>query len=125
MTSEPITAVNFNSSTSFENFYRWDSIKWTSVMLQLSVLVVGPLLLGSILWYEKCGCHAVQRTILSCIVANTCICHIVLCLPTVAAFILGNKNNKTISFDPNYSYVFLLQVSRMLRIPVSLYFLLA
>jgi hypothetical protein len=83
--------TKMNDTNPFEDFYEWDYIKSISISFQVFIIIIGPCLLGSIIWYEKHGAHTTQRTIVNHFNAITCICHIFLLLPTNIGFLLGSN----------------------------------
>ena len=78
-----------NISGGFEDFYRWDTIKTASVSAQLAVVLVGPCVLGSIIWYERHGAQTPQSTIIHLFVTIICLSHIMVHVPALIAHITG------------------------------------
>ena len=39
--------------TYYDEFHKWDALKYTTVVWQTFVMAIGPLFLYSIVWYEQ------------------------------------------------------------------------
>ena len=84
-----MTVEKIRNMVAFDEFYRWDSVKSLSILIQVLVVLIGPFLLGSIIWYERHGGHSGPRTLVNRFVSVICAAHILVYNPTNFAFILG------------------------------------
>jgi hypothetical protein len=68
------------SGTYFDGYYNWDALKIISVVLQLLVILIGPWLLYSIVWYEESSADLRSRTITNQLLSQLCLTNIFSCL---------------------------------------------
>ena len=59
--------------TYFEGYYSWDTLKIISVVWQSLVILIGPLLLYSIVWYERSSADLRYRTITNQLLSQLCL----------------------------------------------------
>ena len=68
------------------NFYRglleWDCIKVINLTLNVVITLVGPVLLYSVVWYERFSADLLYRTLINQLLSHLCRMEIVICLST-------------------------------------------
>jgi len=64
----------------FSGFYEWDSLKYFTVTWESIILVIGPALLLSIVWYIKYSSDFVRQTLVNKLFSQICFALILACL---------------------------------------------
>ena len=76
--------MNYNISET--NFYKGlqelDTINVVSLILNVVVFLVGPLLLYSVIWYERFSADLIYRTLINQLLSHLCRMQIAICLST-------------------------------------------
>ena len=87
------TSPNMEHNQTSSNFYagllEWDSIKILDVVFNFFIILLGPLLLYSVIWYERFSADLMYRTLINQLLSHLCYIQIVSCFLTRIAFFLN------------------------------------
>ena len=68
-----------DEGTYYDEYHKWDALKYTTVVWQTFVMAMGPLFLYSIIWYEQNSADFRYRTIINQLLSQLCYVHIFGC----------------------------------------------
>ena len=66
----------------YHGLQEWDSIKVLTLVLNVIIILVGPLLLYSVIWYERFSADLIYRTLINQLLSHLCRMEIAICLST-------------------------------------------
>ncbi len=101
-----------DEGTYYNQFYKWDSLKYLTVVWQAFVMAIGPLFLYCIVWYEENSADFRYRTIINQLFSQLCYAQIFGCYiggPLYMAVLmlgpLSPRNCDFITFTGRFLYI--------------------
>ena len=79
---------NFDPKHYFDGFYRWDVTKYISVIWQFVIIAICPVLLYSVVWYERHSADLRYRTIINRLLSRLCFIDIVACIVAQSSYLI-------------------------------------
>jgi hypothetical protein len=72
----------------FANYLEWNLGKVIVVMVNFLIIVVGPIMMGAVVWYESNSVNLMQRNIISQMLTNLCKSLIVVCIANGVSYFI-------------------------------------
>ena len=72
-------AFNYSTNNFYTGLQTWDGLKITIVVLNIFIILIGPFLLYSVIWYERFSSDLMHRTLINQLLSHLCFIEILSC----------------------------------------------
>ena len=83
-----MSSLTNTSDHLYVGLLQWDWIKVTSMALNILIMIFGPSLLYSVIWYERFSADLMYRTLINQLLSHLCYIQTLNCILSRLAFIL-------------------------------------